>query len=330
MDESHWEGVDPRQDVEWFRRYLDEDLALLHDACLTGCQSVQFYSELWSSGSSPTAMAEAFNLARDGGRDLGEIHSGRHEYLGWELRGVTRWPLRWQGLSGGCAVEAVWNIVRYIEATLHRESQIVAKRAAAADEDPPCWCDFGESWWDLLTRDFGAILETRPSWRQFESLNEDLWYWVEREIAAVQWARKRAGGSWQPKSILEDSTKEDLGPIAADTEPKRYCFGWPDVLAAIELNNSLENRTRVRGLNGSPHHPGPIIFGGKGMHPKTNKEKLIEWWNALEKRWEELSQRELDQETTVSQTFPYGREAKVVPQVGGRVKRRRGNQPPKR
>lgn len=135
--------------------------------------------------------------------------------------------------------------------------------------------------------------------------------------------------------LFDDNSEADDAQCAADTTlespsavdpPKKYCCGWPEILDAVGLNNTSEHKSRVIQLNKSPKHPGPIPRCGQGKKPKVNAQKLVEWWNSLEDLFYELHSAELDKAESVANRHPYGRNAEVVPEINGSVKKRRSTQ----
>jgi hypothetical protein len=129
-----------------------------------------------------------------------------------------------------------------------------------------------------------------------------------------------AGSTDWTSEIAED----DEGAAPQPTAPlsaKCYLFNWPEILGYLQRPNTEKERRRVRRLN--DECDGPLNFEGQGSGPKVDKVKLMEWWNGLEDRWEELQRRKADQRETVKEQYEYGKNATVVPNVSGQVKRRK-------
>lgn len=106
--------------------------------------------------------------------------------------------------------------------------------------------------------------------------------------------------------------------------PKKYLMSWQEILSALQLDNNDENRSRVRRLNESEKHPGPIIIAGQGAQPKVEQQSLLEWWNGLEEAFRESAGRQRDRAATLEERHPHGRDGQVVPNIRGSVKPRRG------
>jgi hypothetical protein len=49
--------------------------------------------------------------------------------------------------------------------------------------------------------------------------------------------------------------------------------------------------------------------------------KLLEWWNDLERWFQEREGRDADAQATVAERHAYGRDGEVVPEIGGHTKR---------
>lgn len=116
-------------------------------------------------------------------------------------------------------------------------------------------------------------------------------------------------------------TLQQAAASAPNDKPVSYCFGWAQIVDAIGLKNDQETRNRIRRLN--QEHGGPILVEGQGAQPKVNFEKLILWWNGLESRFEELRDKQRDRHATIAATYQHGKDAVVVPDIRGSVKRRR-------
>jgi hypothetical protein len=134
------------------------------------------------------------------------------------------------------------------------------------------------------------------------------------EAAAANEALPRAD---EQQSEPAKPTVENANPPA----PNQYCLSWRDILDTLDLDNNDDNRNKVRGLHGL--HDSPITLGSKGCQPKVNKAKLIEWWNSLERRFQEVAERDRNREATVAADHNYGRDGVVVPEITGSVNRRR-------
>ena len=117
-------------------------------------------------------------------------------------------------------------------------------------------------------------------------------------------------------------TNETVKPHQNE-EPKNYLFGWREILDAINRKNNTEEKTRIRRLNDSPQHPGPITSSGQGAQPKVEKSKLIAWWNGLEDLFDEVNGRQRDETASVADRYKHGHDAEIVPNIDGSVKKRR-------
>jgi hypothetical protein len=112
------------------------------------------------------------------------------------------------------------------------------------------------------------------------------------------------------------------GPSGVPTHlpPRIFLSGWQEITAALGLR--YVDRRRVGRLN--KLSDGPIGTRGKGSSPEVYQDALIEWWNSLAERLQELEDRRRDEKATVQDTFDYGRDGKVVPGINGEVKKGRG------
>jgi hypothetical protein len=104
-------------------------------------------------------------------------------------------------------------------------------------------------------------------------------------------------------------------------KPNVYLLNWDEVLRALDLKNDSRNRKVVTDL--VKRHAGPLKLPGKGGQPKGEYSALIEWWNGLKQRFEEVEQRKQNQDETLKEAHLFGRGGTVFPQIGGAEKRRR-------
>lgn len=126
------------------------------------------------------------------------------------------------------------------------------------------------------------------------------------------------------KALAGEQAEPAATPTAADAlPPKSYLVNWREILIALGLTYSSEDRERVRYAN--DQYNGPILFPGQGAQPKVNKAKVVEWWNGLEAQWSVGDSRARDSKPTVAAQHNYGKGGVVVPGIAGGVKRRRAD-----
>ncbi|MEM6778220.1 MAG: hypothetical protein AAF670_11240 [Planctomycetota bacterium] len=137
----------------------------------------------------------------------------------------------------------------------------------------------------------------------------------------------RTGGCDENDEATRPGTPSDdvaIAPHQSNTPlpvPKEYLDGWREILTAIGKTNNSSNKESVRRLN--DNYEGPIPNLGQGKKPFVEKRELIDWWNKLEEMAEAKSKSALDKDATVEASHAYGREDEVVPEISGRVKKRR-------
>ncbi len=112
--------------------------------------------------------------------------------------------------------------------------------------------------------------------------------------------------------------------------PKRYLTSWWQILHALQKGGYNVQRITVKRLNKT--YAGPIAIGTQGAQPNVDEITLLEWWNGLEQQFHDskqqvrdLEQRQADAKATTATQYPSGRDGIVVPDIGGRVKRRRNS-----
>jgi len=105
-------------------------------------------------------------------------------------------------------------------------------------------------------------------------------------------------------------------------------FGWGEILEVVGRPNERADRDRILRLN--QKYDGPIIPPvTQGGQPTVKKQALIHWWNQLSARMSE-SQAE-DRSVTIERDcnvgsasqHSYGRDATVIPEIGGSVRKRK-------
>jgi hypothetical protein len=104
--------------------------------------------------------------------------------------------------------------------------------------------------------------------------------------------------------------------------PAVLLLSWHDILHALERKNHRRERDRVRRLNIMTD--GPIKLPGQGGQPTVDRDKLLAWWNDLEKHFQESEQKQVDTHATLQVQHNHGREGTVLPGIAGQVKKRRG------
>jgi hypothetical protein len=121
------------------------------------------------------------------------------------------------------------------------------------------------------------------------------------------------------------STLADDPPFVAakmpHEPPKALLFGWAEILDAVGRVDDDSTRSLIARLNKETNGPIQVKQGGKVT---ADKAKLIPWWNDLENRFSESEQRAQNRDATVSESYGYGKEGEVVPDIGGHVQKRRG------
>jgi len=139
--------------------------------------------------------------------------------------------------------------------------------------------------------------------------------------------RKLAGdfvAEWEAELVMKKTdTCERESPIESATGspvPKVYLTGWAEITDAVGQRNDDTSVKRIKRLADMVGDC-PISYGGKTV--LVERDKLIEWWNSIESRLEELNNRRRDVEETTKQSHSHGRDGEVVPGIAGSVKKRR-------
>jgi hypothetical protein len=134
-----------------------------------------------------------------------------------------------------------------------------------------------------------------------------------------QLAPAQSKDSQAPPSPRQGNGEET--PVLTST-PAQYLLSWREILDALDLPNNAENQRRVRAMN--KQFDGPIALPKQGGQPKVSKDKLMSWWNHLENCFREGAQKDADTRATLDDQHDYGRNERVLPNISGHVKKRRG------
>lgn len=107
-------------------------------------------------------------------------------------------------------------------------------------------------------------------------------------------------------------------------EVREQCLNWSEICDALKRDNTTAFQRKLRDLNMA--NSGPIVFPqGRGRQPKAPKDELIRWFSSLSDIAAEVAdESRLKSEDIRHSTagYSFGRDATVVPEIGGSVKRR--------
>ncbi len=127
-----------------------------------------------------------------------------------------------------------------------------------------------------------------------------------------------------PQAMQADKGQPDeIDDNAENKKPAQLLMNWREILVALDRDNTKESKRSVAGLN--KNYSGPIRIGTQGRQPLVDKQKLLDWWGSLELMFDEREQRRKDAKATVGESCNYGRDATVLPEISGGVKRRRSS-----
>ena len=134
----------------------------------------------------------------------------------------------------------------------------------------------------------------------------------------VKMLRESEANSKPPKATTSQSIPPGIDEPAAI--PKDYVIGWADILQTLMRDNNPTEKGKVERLNELKN--GPIIKGGTGQQPIAEKTELIHWWNNLGETWTNRQSVQTNTAATLEEQYSHGRDAIVVPGIGGQVKKR--------
>jgi hypothetical protein len=101
--------------------------------------------------------------------------------------------------------------------------------------------------------------------------------------------------------------------------PRVLLTGWREIMAALEMTH--KDYDKVKSLN--ERYQGPIVTNGQGTQPMVYKDELINWWNKLASRQQELVSQREGAKLSAEAQHDYSREGIVAPEIGDGVKKRR-------
>src|SRR5262249_52989392 len=106
-------------------------------------------------------------------------------------------------------------------------------------------------------------------------------------------------------------------PAAAPAmTPAKLLIGWCEILPAIDREDITRNRGLLRAAN--KRWDGPIAFVTGGS-PWADHDELLTWWNGLVQKMRDRQQRQQEAQETVEEQHRHGRDATVLPLIGGHV-----------
>jgi hypothetical protein len=116
--------------------------------------------------------------------------------------------------------------------------------------------------------------------------------------------------------------REDAMPRRTST-PRQLLTGWHEIAKVLEVK--YQDREKIKSLNA--RCDGPITNRGKGTQPMVYRDKLLEWWNSMDIRYQELANQREGRKLSTESQYNYGRDGTVAPEIGGGVRKRRRVKP---
>ena len=118
-------------------------------------------------------------------------------------------------------------------------------------------------------------------------------------------------------------------PVTAPPEPssmpKSWLTSWRDITAAVGRNYA--DRDTIKSLN--ERLAGPIASNGKGRSPMVDRAKLLEWWDQLDRKYQQSDNEQRGRRLSGESNHKYGRDGEVAPEISGSVKKRRSDKKPR-
>ena len=137
------------------------------------------------------------------------------------------------------------------------------------------------------------------------------------------------GQAAQPNTAEQQAKVALPAPSASETamvdpqpaKPKKLLTGWREITEALGKKN--DNRDKVKSLN--DRFGGPISSTGRGTKPMVYRDVLIDFWNNLAVKQQELANQARGKRLLTEDAHPYGRDGEVSTEISGSVKKPRSN-----
>jgi hypothetical protein len=126
----------------------------------------------------------------------------------------------------------------------------------------------------------------------------------------------------------DDATEADFialsneikGPTSGRQEqPRTVLTSWHDITNVVGMKYS--DRRALKSLN--QRFGGPIVNSGPGTRPMVYREDLLDWWDTLAVKQQDLMNQREGRRLSAEAQHDYGRSGRVAPEIGGNVKKRR-------
>jgi hypothetical protein len=107
-------------------------------------------------------------------------------------------------------------------------------------------------------------------------------------------------------------------------EPRNLLTVWHAIVDVLRMKYS--QRKDVKSLNA--RFNGPINNNGAGTRPMVYRDVLLRWWNSLAVLQQDLANQREGSRLATEAHYNYGRDGTVAPEIGGGIKKRRGDKKP--
>ena len=157
-----------------------------------------------------------------------------------------------------------------------------------------------------VARNLKYIQRVIPHWHADEKFD---WEPVRQELREIEVAAVLAAAA--------GATARRAEPL----QPKTYISGWNAILKRLGQKYSEAAKNLVARYNAD--YSGPIVTPRVGGRPEVEESALLEWWNSIYLRFEELKNQREGAARDAAASHNYGRTGSVAPAIAGEVKHRR-------
>src|SRR6266478_2850785 len=149
---------------------------------------------------------------------------------------------------------------------------------------------------------------------RLEDLNA-VWEWRERQAIWYQETLAALGS----KGVANERPQPKTDKQPEPAKPRKLLKGWHKITDALNMRHA--EREDIKRLNAS--YDGPIKSHGRGKTPMVYHEDLIEWWNTLATKQQDIANQRYCLRLSVDGQYNYSKSATVVPAIAWFVKVRR-------
>lgn len=99
---------------------------------------------------------------------------------------------------------------------------------------------------------------------------------------------------------------------------------WDEIFEVIGKPLTKDRQKHINRLRkANKRYAGPIMLGSQGEQPKAERGELLDWWERMCQDLHERETERANRSRTVENQYPHGRDAVIVPDIDGHVRKRK-------